>query len=47
MSGVRVYKVGGPALEDPGLAPPLAEEVRRGGGHACSCTVAGAPSTGC
>ena len=30
---VRVYKVGGPALEDPGLAPPLAEEVRRGGGQ--------------
>ena len=32
MSGVRVYKVGGPALEDPGLTAPLAEEVRRGGG---------------
>ncbi len=30
---VRVYKVGGPALEDPGLAPPLAEEVKRGGGQ--------------
>ena len=27
---VRVYKVGGPALEDPGLVGPLAEEVRRG-----------------
>ena len=26
---VRVYKVGGPALEDPGLITPLAEEVRR------------------
>ena len=26
---VRVYKVGGPALEDPGLIGPLAEEVRR------------------
>jgi acetylglutamate kinase len=31
---VRVYKVGGPALEDPGLTAPLAEEVRRGGGQA-------------
>ena len=31
---VRVYKVGGPALEDPGLTAPLAEEVRRGGGYA-------------
>jgi acetylglutamate kinase len=31
-AGVRVYKVGGPALEDPGLFVPLAEEVRRGGG---------------
>ena len=31
---VRVYKVGGPALEDPGLVVPLAEEVRRGAGHA-------------
>jgi acetylglutamate kinase len=29
---VRVYKVGGPALEDPGLVPPLAHEVRRGDG---------------
>jgi acetylglutamate kinase len=28
----RVYKVGGPALEDPGLVRPLAEEVRRAGG---------------
>jgi acetylglutamate kinase len=27
----RVYKVGGPALEDPGLIGPLAEEVRRSG----------------
>jgi acetylglutamate kinase len=26
---VRVYKVGGPALEDPGLIGPLADEVRR------------------
>jgi acetylglutamate kinase len=34
VSGVRVYKVGGPALEDPGLTGPLAEEVRRGDGHA-------------
>ena len=30
---VRVYKVGGPALEDPGLTAPLAEEVKRGGGN--------------
>lgn len=27
----RVYKVGGPALEDPGLLEPLAAEVRRAG----------------
>lgn len=27
-----VYKVGGPALEDPGLIGPLADEVRRAGG---------------
>jgi len=33
MSGVRVYKVGGPALEDSGLVRPLAEEVRRAGGE--------------
>jgi len=26
---VRVYKVGGPALEDPALVAPLAEEVRK------------------
>jgi len=31
---VRVYKVGGPALEDPGLVGPLAAEVRRGDGEA-------------
>ena len=31
---VRVYKVGGPALEDPGLVGPLAAEVRRGEGPA-------------
>jgi len=31
---VRVYKVGGPALEDPGLMAPLADEVRRGEGRA-------------
>jgi acetylglutamate kinase len=31
---VRVYKVGGPALEDPGLIAPLAAEVRRGDGAA-------------
>lgn len=30
---VRVYKVGGPAVEDPQLIGPLAEEVRRSGGH--------------
>jgi acetylglutamate kinase len=29
---VRVYKVGGPALEDPGLVAPLAREVCRAGG---------------
>jgi acetylglutamate kinase len=28
-----VYKVGGPALEDPGLVAPLAEDIRRGGGR--------------
>jgi acetylglutamate kinase len=31
---VRVYKIGGPALEDPALVPPLAAEVKRGGGPA-------------
>lgn len=31
---VRVYKVGGPALEDPGLIGALAAEVKRGGGPA-------------
>jgi len=31
-SPVRVYKVGGPALEDPGLIAPLAEEIRRAPG---------------
>jgi acetylglutamate kinase len=31
---VRVYKVGGPALEDPGLIVPLAAEVRHGDGAA-------------
>jgi len=31
---VRVYKIGGPALEDPGLVAPLAEELRRGSGPA-------------
>jgi acetylglutamate kinase len=29
---VRVYKVGGPALEDPGLVGPLASEVKRAPG---------------
>lgn len=33
MSPVRVYKVGGPALEDPGLLRPLAEEVRSAEGR--------------
>ena len=31
---VRVYKIGGPALEDRGLMAPLAHEVRRGSGPA-------------
>ena len=31
---VRVYKIGGPALEDPALVPPLAAELRRGDGPA-------------
>ena len=30
MSRPRVYKVGGPALEDPGLVAPLADDIRRG-----------------
>jgi acetylglutamate kinase len=30
---VRAYKVGGPALEDPGLLKPLAQEVQRAGGR--------------
>jgi len=30
MTGVRVYKIGGPALEDPGLVEPLAAEVKGG-----------------
>jgi acetylglutamate kinase len=33
VSGVRVYKLGGPALEDPGLLPALAEELRRARGR--------------
>jgi acetylglutamate kinase len=33
MSATRVYKVGGPALEDPDLIRPLADEVRRAAGH--------------
>ena len=28
-TGAHVYKLGGPALEDPGLMGPLADEVRR------------------
>ena len=31
--GVRVYKLGGPALEDPALLPALAEELRRAPGR--------------
>jgi acetylglutamate kinase len=31
---VRVYKVGGPALEDPGLVAPLAEDIRAAPGPA-------------
>jgi acetylglutamate kinase len=31
---VRVYKVGGPALEDPSLTGPLAQELRRNAGPA-------------
>jgi acetylglutamate kinase len=31
--GVRVYKLGGPALEDPDLLPALAEELRRARGR--------------
>jgi len=34
VSEVRVYKLGGPALEDPGLLPPLAQELRAAGGRA-------------
>jgi acetylglutamate kinase len=34
MGGVRVYKVGGPALEDPELIGPLAAELKRGDGRA-------------
>jgi acetylglutamate kinase len=30
VTALRVYKVGGPALEDPSLAGPLAAEVRQG-----------------
>ena len=30
---MRVYKLGGPALEDPGLLPALAEELRRARGR--------------
>ena len=34
MTETRVYKLGGPALEDPGLLPPLAQELRAAGGRA-------------
>jgi acetylglutamate kinase len=30
----RVYKLGGPVLEDPGLIGPLADEIRKGTGRA-------------
>ena len=33
-AGIRVYKVGGPALEDPGLIAPLARKIRSGGERA-------------
>jgi acetylglutamate kinase len=33
VSDARVYKLGGPALEDPGLIAPLAAEVRAGTGN--------------
>ena len=33
MSGVQVYKLGGPALEDPGLLPALVAELRRARGR--------------
>jgi acetylglutamate kinase len=33
VSAPRVYKVGGPALEDPALLPPLAAEIGRRGGR--------------
>ena len=33
MSGLGVYKLGGPALEDPGLLPALAGELRRARGR--------------
>jgi acetylglutamate kinase len=34
VSGTRVYKLGGPALDDPGLLPPLADELRAAAGRA-------------
>ncbi len=34
MTGVRVYKLGGPALEDPALLPAFADDLRRAGGPA-------------
>ena len=34
MSEAHVYKIGGPALEDPGLVAPLADELRRVDGNA-------------
>jgi acetylglutamate kinase len=34
VSDAHVYKIGGPALEDPGLVGPLAEEVKRIDGKA-------------
>jgi acetylglutamate kinase len=34
VTDVRVYKLGGPALEDPGLLAPLAADLRAAGGRA-------------
>jgi acetylglutamate kinase len=34
LSATRVYKLGGPALENPGLLAPLAAELRAAGGQA-------------
>jgi acetylglutamate kinase len=44
---VRVYKVGGPALEDATLVAPLAAEIRAATGGRCWCTAAEGASSGC